>query len=98
MHPNPLPAEAGCLVRLVTRGERQAGLHGVLKTPFGNIPTVTIGTTKPDIYAVTVWHDGSVYHNGDLRSDLIGRPPTLQECLLHLAERHDRWSLVNAAA
>lgn len=90
MYPRDVtPTDTGCLVRLIQRGER-----GPETSLFAGMLIPTIGCTKPDVYAVLVWTGGSAYANDDLRSDILGRPPTIEEILLHLAHHHNRWRLV----
>lgn len=91
MHPVPIPQEAGCLVRLMKRGER-----GPSFSIFLGMPIACVGVKSPDVYAVTLWIDGKVYHNPDLRSDLLGRPYRLEECLIHWREHPHRWAAVTA--
>ncbi|MDF3058051.1 MAG: hypothetical protein K0R17_2266 [Rariglobus sp.] len=90
MYPRDVtPTDTGCLLRLIQHGER-----GPATSLFAGVHIPTVGVAKPDIWSALVWTNGNAYRNDDLRCELLGRPPTIHELLLHLALHHGRWCLI----
>jgi hypothetical protein len=83
------PTSVGCIVRLVQRGER-----GALTSTINGQTIATIGCVKPGIWTAVVWINGRVFENRGIWSDIIGRPPTIEELLLSMKTRPERWLLL----
>lgn len=75
-----VPDNQGCLCILIERGVPADFSKG------------EIGARKPDRWRCFVWGLGQVMTCPEIRSDLIGRPPTLMELLLHMDGNLSRWT------